>query len=555
MIKVVWHRMWVWHEQAKGFLQFFTRGESDSFRSSKDEKKEFIDDNDFQFDPRGQRPSYTKAQLIGLVLGPLLFIITLLFFRPEDLSMEGVAIAASTLWIATWWITEAIPIPATSLLPLVLFPLTRGLDMSSTASSYGNDTIFLFMGGFMIALTMEKWGLHRRIALTIISLIGTNMRRIVLGFMVATGFLSMWISNTATAMMMVPIGLAIIYQISDALKNDPTIDTSRENFSFGKALMLGIAYSASIGGIATLIGTPPNALLAGAIREMYGIDLSFAKWMLFGTPLAWSFLLLAWFYLVRIAYPMNIKEIPGAREIIDEEKQKMGRASTEEKLVFTIFLFAALSWITRTYILEEINEEITDGIIAIIFALLLFIIPSVNRKGDHLLDWDTAMKLPWGILLLFGGGLAIAAGFVSSGLSEWIGGQLTGLRGISLFLVILIVTALVIFLTEITSNTATASMMYPIMASLAVALGFHPYALMVAAGVAASCAFMLPVATPPNAVVFGSGYLRIPDMAKAGFALNIIGIIIVTIGIFLLLPLFWGLDLTVIPEDLLSMMN
>lgn len=546
MFSSTWDRLWHMHDQVKDLFRFFFRPDSSEMASGGGGgQKVGVGNAGGGRDPR----SYSPAQLTGLALGPLLFFITLLFFKPEGLSSEGVAILASTLWIATWWITEAIPIPVTSLLPLVLFPLSGGLEVKSTASAYGDETIFLFMGGFMIALAMEKWNLHRRIALTIISAIGTNMDRIVLGFMVATGFLSMWISNTATAMMMVPIGLAIIYQISDALKDDPSIDTSKENFGFGKALMLGIAYSASLGGIATLIGTPPNTLLAGAINKMYGIELSFAKWMMFGVPLAWSFILITWVYLVKFAFPSKIKTLPGGRGIIDSEKKKLGTASTEEKIVFTIFVLAAFSWITRTFLLSKFIDGLSDGVIAMVFAILLFIIPSVNKKGDHLLDWNTAVKLPWGILLLFGGGLAIAAGFVSSELSVWIGSQLSGLSGVHILVVILIVTALVIFLTEITSNTATASMMYPIMASLAVALGFHPYALMIAAGVAASCAFMLPVATPPNAVVFGSGYLRIPDMAKAGFALNIIGIVLVTASIYFLLPLLWGIDLTTIPES------
>lgn len=550
MFSATWNRLWVLHNEVKDLFRFFVNPSGSKIGTGKKKgnpnRKTSGGGNDFG------RPSYKKSQLIGLILGPVLFVLTLLFFNPADLSAKGVAILASTIWIATWWITEAVPIPVTSLLPLVLFPLTQGLDVKATASSYGDETIFLFMGGFMIALAMEKWNLHRRIALTIISLIGTNMDRIVLGFMVATGFLSMWISNTATAMMMVPIGLAIIYQISDALKDDTTIDTSRDNFGFGKALMLGIAYSASLGGIATLIGTPPNTLLAGAINTMYGIELSFARWMLFGVPLAWIFIIITWIYLVKVAYPSKLKQLPGGRAVIEQEREKLGKASTEEKLVFFIFSLAAFSWITRTFFLSKFIDGLSDGVIAMTFAILLFVIPSVNIRGDHLLDWGTAVKLPWGILLLFGGGLAIAAGFVDSGLSEWIGSQLIGLQGINLLLVILIVSGLVIFLTEITSNTATASMMYPIMASLAVALGFHPYALMIAAGVAASCAFMLPVATPPNAVVFGSGYLRIPDMVKAGFALNIIGVFLVTLTIYFVLPLVWGIDLTVIPDSILQ---
>lgn len=545
MLSSTWNRLWDMHDQAKGLFRFFFQPNSSEVASGGGGGQAVgVGNAGGGKDPR----SYSPAQLVGLIVGPLLFFITLLFFKPEGLSPEGVAILASTMWIATWWITEAIPIPVTSLLPLVLFPLSGGLDVKATASAYGDETIFLFMGGFMIALAMEKWNLHRRIALTIISAIGTNMDRIVLGFMVATGFLSMWISNTATAMMMVPIGLAIIYQISDALRDDPSVDTSKENFGFGKALMLGIAYSASLGGVATLIGTPPNTLLAGAINKLYGIELSFAKWMLFGVPLAWTFIFIAWFYLVKFAYPSKLKTLPGGRAVIDNEKKKLGSASAEEILVLIIFILAAFAWISRTFLLSKFIDGISDGVIAMVFAILLFIIPSVSKKGDHLLDWNTAVKLPWGILLLFGGGLAIAAGFVSSELSVWIGSQLSGLQGVHILVVILIVATLVIFLTEITSNTATASMMYPIMAALAVALGFHPYALMIAAGVAASCAFMLPVATPPNAVVFGSGYLRIPDMAKAGLVLNIIGVLLVTAAIYFLLPAVWGIDLHSIPE-------
>jgi len=548
MISALWSRLWTLHDEVKDVFRLFVNPNKSNIVNNRQEKNQMSSQPGDDYGGGDHRSN--KARTVGLMLGPLLFFLILFFFKPEGLSPEGIAIAASTVWIAVWWITEAVPIPVTSLLPLVLFPLTQGLEAKQTASAYGDETIFLFMGGFMIALAMEKWNLHRRIALTIISIIGTNTDRIVLGFMVATGFLSMWISNTATAMMMVPIGLAIIYQFSDALKDDPNVDTTPENFTFGKALMLGIAYSASLGGISTLIGTPPNTLLAGAIDTMYGIKLSFAKWMLFGVPLAWTFLLIAWFYLVKIAFPTKIKHIPGGKTVIDNQRYELGRASTEEKLVLTVFTLAALSWITRSFLLQEFIPGISDGVIAISFAVLLFVIPSVNKRGDFLLDWDTAVKLPWGILLLFGGGLAIAAGFVESGLSEWIGSQLSGLQGVSLLLVIAIVVGLVIFLTEITSNTATASMMFPIMAALAVALGFHPFALMIAAGVAASCAFMLPVATPPNAVVFGSGYLRIPDMAKAGFALNIIGILIVTVAIYFFLPVVWGIDFSVIPSAL-----
>jgi sodium-dependent dicarboxylate transporter 2/3/5 len=542
-IASAWERLWEKHDQAKELLSFFAK-------PTEGIKKQKNTNGQASQPQKNNNPrSYKPAQRIGLILGPLLFLLTLLFFSPQGLTPEAQAILASTLWIAIWWITEAIPIPATALLPIILFPLTGGLDIGPTTASYGDDTIFLFMGGFMIALAMEKWNLHKRIALSIISIIGTSTQRIVLGFMVATGFLSMWISNTATAMMMVPIGLAIIYKVSDALKDDKSIDTTPRNFSFGKALMLGIAYSASAGGVGTLIGTPPNAVLAGVVEKLYGVNISFAQWMLIGVPIAWTFIFIVWFYLVKIAYPMKVKNLPGGKKVIQDEKKALGVPSFEEKAVLAVFVFAGFSWISRSFLLSQWIPAINDAIIAMIAAIILFIIPSRTKQGENVLDWDTAKKLPWGILLLFGGGLAIAAGFVETGLAKWIGQQLTILDGIGLYVILIVVVALVIFLTEITSNTATSTMMYPIMASLALALGVHPYALIVGAGIAASCAFMLPVATPPNAVVFGSGYLRIPDMAKTGFWLNIIGVILIPLAVYFVLPIVWGIDLTVIPEQ------
>ncbi|MGM7702608.1 SLC13 family permease [Pseudalkalibacillus sp. Hm43] len=540
MLRSVWENLWRWHHQAKDLLTF-SSSQSGSSAHSNSEKEASQ-----QTDPG---PSYDKRKGVGLILGPLLFVATLLFFRPEGLPQEGLAILASTIWIATWWITEAIPIPATSLLPLILFPLTGGLSGDLTASSYGDNTIFLFMGGFLIALSMQKWNLHKRIALFIISAIGTSTERIILGFMVATGFLSMWISNTATSMMMVPIGMAVIFQVSEQLKKEGKEDTAVHKFNFGKAIMLGIAYSASIGGLATLIGTPPNTIFAAVVQETYGIEISFARWMLFGVPIVIVMLFGTWYYLIKVAFPMKIRELPGGREVIQKEKKSLGKIGPEEKVVLTIFTLTALAWISRSFILAELNPNINDTIIAMSAAILLFLIPSATKKGDFLLDWNTAKGLPWGILLLFGAGLAIASGFQESGLAKWIGNRLTVLEGINLFLILAIVVALVIFLTEITSNTATATMMFPIMASLASAISVHPYTLMIGAGIAASCAFMLPVATPPNAVVFGSGYLRIPDMARAGFWLNVVSVIIVTLAIYFYMPIIWGIDITSFPDS------
>ncbi len=547
MLTATWDWLWEKHDQVKDMFRFFVKP-SETLEKNKVKKPDVTKSGYGGKGNGGKRP-YTAAQLTGLILGPLLFLIIYLFGSFEGLSSEGQAILASTAWIATWWVTEAIPIPATSLLPVILFPLSGGLDMGATTSAYGNDTIFLFLGGFVLALAMERWDLHRRIAISIISVMGTRPDRIVLGFMVATGFLSMWISNTATAMMMVPIGLAITYQVQDALKNDPTVDTSKGNFSFGKAIMLGIGYAASIGGMATLIGTPPNAILAGTVRELFDYEISFAGWMVFGVPFATGLLIFAWFYLTKIAFKTNLKELPGGKAIFDEEKRKLGKASYEEKAVFIVFILTALSWMTRTFVLGKINPNIDDTVIAILAATVLFLIPTKSTKASHIMDWEGAVKLPWGVLLLFGGGLAIAAGFTNSGLSEWIGSQLNGLQGVHVLIIILAVTALVNALTEVTSNTATATMMYPIMAALALAVDVHPLVLMVAAGLSASCAFMLPVATPPNAVVFGSGYIRIVDMAKAGFFLNVVAIILVTLVCYYILPLALGIDITSFPAS------
>lgn len=533
-----WMEMWRLHDQIKDLLRLFSvKNQSDKNHSN--ELKQSGENN-------GENPKQrkrTNKQNIGLLLGPILFALTLLFVSPEGMSREAQAVLASTLWVAVWWITEAIPIPVTSLLPIILFPVTGAVTEGIT-SSYADNTIFLFLGGFIIAIAMEKWNLHLRIALGIITVVGTSTSRLVLGFMVATGFLSMWISNTATAMMMMPIAIAVITHVNDSMKSE------RESANrFGKSLMLGIAYAASIGGLGTLIGTPPNMIFAGVVKEIYGIDISFATWMLFGVPFAAILLLVAWFYLVKMAFPMRIKELPGGKEIISSERKRLGNISFEEKLVLVVFLATAVAWITRSFIPFDFMSRIDDTIIAIAATIILFLLPSKSSKDAQLLNWKDALNIPWGILLLFGGGLAIAKGFKDSGLATWIGEQLTVLEGVHLVIVILCVTALVTFLTEITSNTATATMMFPIMASLALALDLHPYALMVAAAIAASCAFMLPVATPPNAIVFGSGYLKIGDMAKSGFWLSIFTIIFVGVMIYFYMPIAWGIDIGTFPNS------
>ncbi|HET7414619.1 MAG TPA: SLC13 family permease [Arthrobacter sp.] len=546
-VATTWDWLWDKHDQVKDLVALFAKPAS-SAAGARQQPAPGTAGN-AAGGPEDKEPrTYKTGQLVGLILGPLLFLMTLLLFNPEGLSDAGQAVLASTLWVATWWVTEALPIPVTSLLPIVLFPITAGLPVAEISSSYADDTIFLFMGGFMIALAMEKWNLHKRIALNIISVCGTSTERIILGFILATGFLSMWISNTATAMMMVPIGLAIIYQVADSLKDEKSVDTSKENFVFGKVLMLAIAYAASIGGLGTLIGSPPNAILVSVVEETYGISISFAQWMLFGAPIAIIFLFILWFYLVKFAFRMNVKDLPGGRDVIRKEKKALGQASVEEKIVFVVFTLTALAWITRTFFLSRFIEGVSDAGIAIAASVVLFLIPTISKRGGRILDWETAVKLPWGILLLFGGGLAIAAAFVETGLADWVGEQLMFLEGMPVFIVLLVIVAITVFLTEFTSNTATATMLYPIMASLAAALAVHPYALLVAAAVGASYAFMMPVGTPPNAVVFGSGYLRIPEMIRAGAGLNVLVIAIIPVAIYFLLPLLWGIDLSVFPQ-------
>lgn len=473
---------------------------------------------------------YSSRQKIGLLLGPLLFLFVLLLPQPADMPAHSLQVAAVALLMATYWITEAIPIPATALMPIVLFPLLGVMPTSKVTLAYGNHLIFLFMGGFLIAVTIEKWQLHRRIALRTILLVGVSSNQIILGFMLATAFLSAWISNTATAMMMVTIGLAVVKQ---AQQHN---ESQTEHSSFATALMLSIAYAASIGGVATLIGTPPNAILAGVIESNFGYSIGFAQWMAFGVPISLSMLLLCWLYLTRIAFKSEFDELPGGKQSIQQKLTDLGPMTLPEKKVLSVFSLVALGWILRGLVEIDALAAVSDASIAIAGAVLLFIIPAEKNFADPLLDWDTAKKIPWDIMILFGGGFALAGGFTSSGLTEWLANQLVALQGMELIFIIFMVVLLVIFLTEITSNTATASLMLPVMGAFAVAIQINPLYLMVAVALSASFAFMLPVATPPNAIVFSSRKITIPEMARAGVWLNIIGSIIITLFVIFYLP-------------------
>lgn len=476
-----------------------------------------------------------SSSRIGLVLGPLFFVLIQFGFKPDGLSESGVSVLAVALWVGVWWVTEAVPIAVSALLPIVLFPLTGALDLSATTVAYGHKYVFLYLGGFFLAIAIEKVNLHRRIALSIIGLIGTRMRLIVLGFMVATAFLSMWISNTATAVMMLPIGLAIVAQYRDH-PDTP----ENEHTEFGKMLMLAIAYSASIGGIATLIGTPPNLVFASMVKELYGIEIAFLDWMLLALPLSIVLLILCWWYLTRIAVRLDSDDFPGGVAEIKRQKKALGRMQRQEKRVLGVFVLTALAWICRSFLLSPYLPALDDTIIALSAGVVLFVLPG-KQKSTSILSWEDSKKIPWGILLLFGGGLAIATGFKDTGLAKWLAELLIALDFLPLLLMTFMLVAAINFLTEITSNLATTAMILPVLAPLAAAMGVSPYVFMVGATLAASCAFMLPVATPPNAVVFGSGYVRMSDMIRAGLGLNLLSILIVTLWVYFILPYFWPL--------------
>jgi len=495
-----------------------------------------------------------NRQNLGLIFGPVVFISMLLMPLPADMSPDALKVAAVACLMAIWWVSEAAPIAATALLPIVLFPLLGVMSTAATTSAYANQLIYLFMGGFLIAVTMQKWNLHRRIAMVTLRKVGVSPNRIILGFMLATALLSMWISNTATAMMMLPIGMAVINQV-DVLQsadqsNSP--EAVQVDSNFGICLMLSIAYSASIGGVATLIGTPPNAILAGMVEKLYGQTISFASWLAFGLPLSLVMLTVTWFYLTRIAYPVRSADLPGVNKVIDRELSQLGPINREEKWVLGVFLAVSSAWIARGIINIPALSMVTDASIAMAGALLLFIIPSNLAQREFLLDWKTAAGIPWDIIILFGGGFALAQGFSESGLSGWIADQLISLEGTSLATMIAVVTLTVIFLTEVTSNTATATLMIPVLGALSIAVGIHPYSLMVPAAIAASFAFMLPVATPPNAIVFSSRCVTIPQMAKAGIWLNILAVGLISLFVLYLLPLVWGIELAVIPDSLIN---
>jgi sodium-dependent dicarboxylate transporter 2/3/5 len=482
--------------------------------------------------PGDQPETYGKRQRIGLFAGPALMAILLALPAPETMSNAAWATAAVGSLMAIWWITEAIPIPVTALAPIPLFPILGIGSISETTSPYANPLIFLFMGGFMIALAMQRWGLHRRIALSIIGRVGPHPNSIIFGFMLASAFLSMWVSNTATALMMLPIALSVVNLSKGLPQTTAEEKVGLTNFSI--ALVLSIAFACNIGGMGTLIGTPPNALMAAFILNNYGIEIGFAQWMLIGVPLVVVGLPLAFLILTRITFPVELPELPGGAGLIKKEAEGLGPMSREEKSVAIVFGLTALLWIFRQP-LENLIPGISDTGIAMAAGIALVLIPSKFKEGKFLLDWQTIERLPWGILILFGGGLTLASAFSRTGLDESIGLIVTSLEAWPTLLLLAISVTVVLMLTEMTSNTATEAAFLPILAAAAVGIGENPLLFIIPAALAASCAFMLPVATPPNAIVYGSGLLKVPMMVKAGLWLNLIFIAMILVAAYSLL--------------------
>jgi sodium-dependent dicarboxylate transporter 2/3/5 len=475
----------------------------------------------------------------GFIAGILVFLIMIMLPAPEGLPIEGWYTAAVAALMGIWWITEALPIPATALLPIVMLPIMNISPIGDATSPYANPLIFLFMGGFVIAQAMERWDLHKRIALNIVSFVGVKPSSIIMGFILASAFLSMWVSNTATALMMLPIALSVLKLVESQKENS-------EKINFEIVLVLAIAYGCNIGGMGTIIGTPPNALLAGFMSENYGLEIGFAQWMMVGVPLLLIGLPILYFLLAKVIYPIQLEELPGGKRLIEQKMSNLGTISNAEKKVAAVFVFTALMWICRP-ILSDFIPGLSDAGIAIGAAVLLFVIPEDLQKGKFLLSWSDAEELPWGVLILFGGGLSLASAISSTGLAEWIG-QGVGVVGTwPIFVLVGVVVLLIIFLTEITSNTATTAAFLPILASLAIGLGENPLILAIPAALGASCAFMLPVATPPNAIVYGSGKISIPEMSKAGLWLNFTFILLLTVGTFALVNFVFGIEVGVLP--------
>lgn len=476
---------------------------------------------------------------VGFLAGPLLALLT--YLNMPDIEPTGAVLdgnpraAAVTLALivlmGVWWMTEVLPLPATALLPAIVFPVFGVAEINDVAQSYSNKVIFLFLGGFVLALAMQRWNVHRHIALRVVLLFGTKPKRLVLGFMLATVLLGMWVSNTATAIMMLSIGASMIAMLRRHGVRDPKLFTS---------LIVGIAYSASISAFGTIIASPPNALLVGYLSDNYGIKIGFGQWMMFGVPLSLTFLLIGWYILTTFIYPAEVEDVPDGDALVRRELEALGKLTSPQRRVIAIFGATVASWILLPVIVP--GTRITDEVIAVIAAVLFFLVPARGISRTPLLTWQDTQELQWGILLLFGGGLALASQITASGLSSWFADQVTGLNSLPTILLVVATCVVTMVLTEFMSNTASAATLIPIMATTGVAVGLSPLALALPTALAAACAFMMPACTPPNAIAVGSKFIRPHELLRAGWPMSLTGIVLITTVTLTLAT--WVLDLT-----------
>ncbi|GAF12199.1 sodium/sulphate symporter [Bacillus sp. JCM 19046] len=490
--------------------------------------------------------SYSKVNLFGLILGPLLAFLVFFLIPNDMIAYEGRVVLSAVALIGTYWVTEAIPMAAASLIPLIYIPLFGGAPVGVVSGGYSEPVIFMYMGGFILAIAIEKWNLHRRIALSIIDFIGTESHKIILGIMLATGLLTMFISNAATALMMLPVALALISEVRDK----KVLSGQNMNY-FAKAILLAVAYTATIGGLATLVAAVPNAALAGIASIQFGVEVTFVQWLMFAGPVAFIMFIVLYFYLTKIRFKVKVDDQKPVT-FIKEEKKKLGKIKTEEWIVIAVFLMTVSLWVGKPLILYIANNvgflsflenlgNLPDASISMFGAILLFFLPS-TQPGERILKWEDLVKLPWGVLVLFGGGLALASSLEHSGVNAWIAVALEGLQAYTPFIIILLLVIIVLGMTEILSNTAVANLVLPISAGLGIAIGIDPLLMMAAVALAAGSCYMLPVATPPNTAVFSAGELEISDMARAGVWLNIVSVIVITLAVYYWMPVVFGIE-------------
>ena len=463
-------------------------------------------------------------RIIGFILGPTIFILLQAFGFNEPI-YDVIALA---IWMIVWWVTEAVPIPVTALLPIIILPLTGIFSVSQATAPYASPIIFLFMGGFLIALGLEKHGLHLRLALNLLKITGSSGNGIILGFMIASSLLSMWISNTATAVMMLPIASSVVGLLSSK---------QGLNKNFALALMLSIAYSANIGGTMTLIGTPPNVVMAGYLNQLLNFQMGFAEWLMIGIPSGLFLLTITYFLLTRLLFANNIKHVEGSTELITSELEKLGKISKEEKLVIIVFLITAFGWILKPQINELIGKPLlTDHVTAMIGGVLMFSMPVNLKDQNFLMRWEDTSKLPWGILLLFGGGMALANALAEVGIIEMIGEFVSSITEVQPFVFIIVITLIVLLMTEVMSNVALVTILIPVIIGVANGINLDPLLLIIPATLASSCAFMMPISTPPNAIVFSSGHITMKEMMKAGVWLNFIAVLVIALLCYWIVP-------------------